>query len=53
VQHPGAIGADLDAGADFGQLRGLLVDGDVDAPAQQRQRGGQTADSAADNGNWL
>ena len=44
-----AIGADLDAGAEFAQFRRLLVDLDVDAAANERQRGRKPADAAADN----
>src|SRR5689334_528587 len=37
MQYPRAVGADLDTSAHVLELRGLLVDLDVDAFAQQRQ----------------
>ena len=49
VEHAGAVGADLDAGADLLQLGRLLVDLDVEAALEQRQRRGQSADAAADD----
>ena len=49
VEHARAVGADLDAGADLLQLRRLLVDLDVEAALEQRQRRGQPADAAADD----
>ena len=49
VQHAGAVGADLDAGADLLELGRLLVDLDVEPALEQRQRGGQPADAAADD----
>jgi hypothetical protein len=49
VEHARRIGTDLDAGSNLSQRRCLLVDVDVEARAQQRQRRGQTADPAADH----
>jgi hypothetical protein len=46
-QHPHGVGAELDAGADLAKLRGLLVDGDVEAALAQRDGGGQAAKSAS------
>ena len=39
----------LDAGADLGDARRLLVDLDVEAGVQQMQRRGKAADAAADD----
>ena len=47
VQHPHAVGANLETGADFGELGRLLVNIDVEAALQQRQRPGQPADSGS------
>ena len=44
---------DLHAGAELLQFGGLLVDVDIDAVPDQRQRGGQPADAAADDRNAL
>ena len=52
-QHAGAVRADLDAGADLLQLRRLLVDLDVAAALEQRQRRGQSADAAADDDDFF
>ena len=49
MQHPRAVGADLDAGADLAQFFGLLVDRDIDATPQQRQRGSEPPDAAPDD----
>ena len=49
MQDARGVGADLDAGADLADGRGLLVDVDVESRAQQRQRRGQAADAAADD----
>jgi hypothetical protein len=51
VQDPRGVRADLDAGAHLRQLAGPLVDVDVEAGLQQRQRGAQAADAAADDGD--
>ena len=51
VQDARGVGADLDAGADLAERAGLLVDLDVEAGPQQRQRRGGAADAAADHGN--
>ena len=47
AQQARRIGADLDAGADLAELRRLLVDVDVAARLQDRERGGEPADAAA------
>ena len=52
-QNAGAVGADLDAGADFLQLVRLIVDLDIDAAPKQGQRRGQSADAAADDHDIL
>ena len=44
-----AVGTDLDAGADLPEVGRLLVDVDVVAAVEQRQRGGKPADAAAGN----
>ena len=49
VQDARGVRADLDAGADLAQRRRLLVDMDVEARPQQRQRRRQAADAAADD----
>src|SRR5205823_1823480 len=51
VEHARAVRRELHAGADFLQLRSLLVDIDVDAVLEQRQRGAQPADAAAGDQN--
>jgi len=51
VQNPGAVGADLYAGAKLAQFRRLLVDVDLDAAAQKCQRRRKPADTAADDGD--
>ena len=51
VQDAHRIRPHVDAAADLGQLRGLLVDIDVEAGPAQRHRGGEPADAAADNGD--
>ena len=50
-QHVHGVGADLDAGADLGELRGLLVDFDMMARLHQARRGGQPADPRPGNEN--
>lgn len=45
------IGAHKDPGADFFDFWGLFVDRDLNAAPNKRQRRGETADAAADNGN--
>ena len=47
LQHAENIGAELDAGADFAELRALLEHAHRDAVARQRVGGGQPADAAA------
>jgi hypothetical protein len=47
VQDPGRVRADLDAGADLGELTGLLVDVNVEASLEQGERGGEAPDAAA------
>jgi len=47
VERAVAVGADLDAGAEFAQLGGLLEDLDIEAALLQRDGSGQTADAAA------
>ena len=49
IQDARCVGAYLNAGADFVQLRGLLEDLDVDPGANQRERRRQASDSAPDN----
>ena len=51
VQDARGVRADLDAGADLAQLARLLVDVDVEARPQQRQRSRGAADAAADDRN--
>ena len=50
-QHAHAVGLDGDAGADLGQRRGLFVELHIEAAAEQRKRGGDAADAAADDGD--
>ncbi len=49
VEHARAVGAQLQAGADFAQLRCLLVDVDIEALVEQRERRREAADAAAGN----
>src|ERR1700722_2450480 len=49
VKHAGAVGADLYTSAELAQFRRLLVDIDLDAAANERQRGDEPADAAADD----
>ena len=49
LQLPRAIGRDEDAGADLAKRRRLLIDRDLEAVCDQRVRGEQAADAAADN----
>jgi hypothetical protein len=49
VQHARRVGADLDARADLADRRGALVDVDVEARLQERQRSRDPADAAADD----
>ena len=51
MQRAGTVGADLYAGAEFTELRRLLVNIDVDAAADQGERRGQATDAAADDGD--
>src|SRR5579862_3267040 len=53
LEHPEHIGPELDAGADFLELRRLLDDLRGDPLARQRQRRRQPADAAADNDDLL
>jgi hypothetical protein len=48
-QDARAVGADLDAGADFLELARLFVNLDVDAALEQGQRRAQSADAGADD----
>ena len=48
-QHARAVGRDLHAGAELGEPVRLLVDRDVVAVAQQRERGREAADARADD----
>src|SRR5215471_13227069 len=48
-KNPRAIRADLDAGTDLAETGSLLIHLNVDTPLQQRERGRQTANSAADD----
>jgi hypothetical protein len=43
------VGADLDARADLAYRRGSLVDVDVEPGLQERERGRDAADAAADD----
>jgi hypothetical protein len=49
VQHAGRIRRQLQAGADFPELRRLLDDVDGAAGPGERERGGEAADAAADD----
>ena len=49
VQDPRGVGADLDAGADFGERSRLFVHMHVEPGSQQGQGRGQAADAAPDN----
>jgi hypothetical protein len=51
VQDARRVGADLDARADLTDRRGALVDVDVEARLQERQRSRDPADPAADDGD--
>src|SRR5882672_3542962 len=48
-QEPRGVGADLDACADFGDVRRLLIDVDVEPHLQELQRRREPADPAADH----
>src|SRR5439155_22693685 len=48
-QDPRGVGANLDACADFGDVRRLLIDVNVEPHLQELQRRRKPADSAADN----
>ena len=52
-QHVHGIGADLDAGADLGKFRRLLVDFDVVAGLHQARRRRQAADPGAGDQNSI
>jgi hypothetical protein len=49
MQNAGAVGADLQTGAEFAQFPRLFIDVDVDVPPDQRQRRREPADAAADD----
>src|SRR5271156_6048039 len=49
MKHMGAVSTDLYAGAKLAQFRRLLVNVDIDAAADQGERGHQTTDAAADD----
>ena len=49
VEDAGRIRSHVDAAADFGQLRRLLVDIDREAGPSQRHSGAEPADAAADH----
>jgi hypothetical protein len=49
MENPRRVWADLDAGADLAHGRGALVDVDVEAGVQQRQRCTEAADASADD----
>ena len=49
VQDPHRVRRHVDAAADLGQLRRLLVDIDLEPGLAQRHRGGEPADAAADD----
>src|SRR4051812_11872636 len=53
VERVPGVGRDLDAGADFAELRGLLEHQRAEAAARQRQRGGQAAEAAAGDDDRL
>ena len=53
LEHAEHVGAELDAGADFLELRRLLQHLDRDALARQRERGGEPADAAADDDHLM
>src|ERR1700716_3534365 len=48
-QNTRRVRAHVDAAADMGQRRRLLVNIDLEPGLSQRQRGGQAADAAADH----
>jgi hypothetical protein len=50
-QHPDAVRLERDAGADFSQCRGLLVDTDDHASLKQGVSSGEATDAAADDRN--
>ena len=49
LEQPKAVRCHHDAGADFSQFRGLLVDLDVNAPVQKGVCSGQATDSPTDH----
>ena len=51
IENPGAVGADLESGADLHDLGRLLIDVDIEAALEQRQRRGQPADARAGDQN--
>ena len=51
IENPRRVRPHVDAAADFGQLRRLLVDLNVEAGLVQGHGGGETADAGADDGD--
>jgi hypothetical protein len=51
AQHLHRVRHHLDAGADAGKARGLLVDAHIHAEMAQRRSDGETAHAGADDGN--
>jgi hypothetical protein len=51
IKNTGPVCADVDACSDFLEMSGLLVDVDIDASPQQCERGRESADTPADDGN--
>ena len=51
IQDAGRVRPHVDSAADFGQLGRLLVDLDVEAGSVQGDRGGETAEAGADDGD--
>src|SRR5215472_7754433 len=49
IQNARRVGADIDAGADFAERFGLLVDLDLESGAQQRCRRRESTNAAADD----
>jgi hypothetical protein len=45
------VGADVDAGAELGELRRLLIDARLEALPAQRNGGREAAEAGSDNGN--
>src|SRR4051812_33017065 len=51
ADHLHAVWPDLEPGADLLERRGAFIDVDRETALMQRDRGGQPADAATDNGN--